>query len=217
MEEIFRDIVRNMTRDSDRKLPSSLYMIIREYYGTGDVLIIFMDRIQIYNLVAPSSINLHPPLQINQLVDTGSTSNSESQIMNHFTFRCSVVHRGYNTNDILFIGGFDEEKGVAVNDCQLYSIHDHQLQTLFHCHDPRSDARSVMLNEFECITMGGHQVEAIDSAEMYSFKTHQWQQLPDLPSKNVYFAAAAAQKQQKVFIAGGQSSYGVHNMVCCVW
>jgi len=201
------DIVCNMSRESDQKLPSSLNTIICRYYGAGDVLIVFMDRIQIYNLVTPSSIALQPPLGINQ--HSESTPSSETQ--NPFTFRCSAVDRGYHSDDVLFIGGFDEEKGVAVSDCRSYSIRSNTLRPLSHCIDPRSDARSVMLSQSECVTMGGHQIEAIDSVELYSVDKDQWQKLPSLPSKNVYFAAASAPKLEKVFVAGGQDSYGVHN------
>eukprot|EP01084_Bolivina_argentea_P313705 543277_1 len=208
MKQRLFDIILNWSRNHKLKLPNVLYTILCQYYGKGDILIIFMDRLQIYNLISPNTININPPIQINQ---NTNNNNIYSANNNKFTFRCSVLNRCYDTNDILFIGGFNEKKGIAINECQLYSINDNKFYALSSCNDARSDSRSVMYNKYECIALGGHQIEAMNTVELYSFKKNKWEYLPNLPRKNVYFAAASAQHLGKIFIAGGQDSYGVHN------
>lgn len=158
------DIIRNWSRYLVERssLPKVLFILVSDYYGKGDIMIIFMDRLEIYNLISPNSINLNPPIAIN--------NNSILPNANKFTFRCSVVNREHSTNDICFIGGFDEVHGTATNECQIYSINDNKLYAISPCNTRRSDAQSVMLNKNELITLGGHQVQAIDSCELYSFK-----------------------------------------------
>lgn len=43
-------------------------------------------------------------------------------------------------------------------------------------------------------------------------KENAWKYLPQMPNKNVYFSAASSLRLAKIFICGGQDSYGVHNM-----